>query len=53
MPAEVATSGRWEAVDDRIKALAANPGADNEWHVQLLGCLCSQIFSEYLALKRA
>ncbi len=51
--AEVATSGRWDAANDRIKALAANPGPDNDWHVQLLGCLCSQIFSEYLALKRA
>jgi hypothetical protein len=51
--AEVATSGRWEAVNDRIKALAPNPGPDPAWHVQLLGCLCSQTFSEYLLLKRA
>jgi hypothetical protein len=50
--AEVAASGRWEAVNDRIKTLAANPGPDNAWHMQLLGCLCSQIFSEYLVLKR-
>jgi hypothetical protein len=51
--AEVAASGRWSAVNERIKNLAANLGPDNDWHVQLLGCLCAQIFSEYLALKRA
>ncbi len=51
--ADVAASGRWNAANERIKNLAANPGSGNEWHVQLLGCLCAQIFSEYLALKRA
>jgi hypothetical protein len=51
--AGVAASGRWNAVNERIKNLAANPGPDNDWHVQLLGGLCSQIFSEYLVLKRA
>ena len=51
--AEVAANGRWDAANERIKNLAANPGPDNAWHVQLLGCLCSQLFSEYLLLKRA
>jgi hypothetical protein len=50
---EVAATGRWDAINERIKNLAANPGPDNAWHVQLLGCLCSQLFSEYLLLKRA
>jgi hypothetical protein len=51
--AEVAATGRWDAVNERIKNLAANPGPDSAWHVQILGCLCSQLFSEYLLLKRA
>lgn len=51
--ADIAASGRWAAVNERIKHLAANPGVDNDWWVQLFACLCSQIFSEYLLLKRA
>jgi hypothetical protein len=34
--AEVAATGRWDAINERIKNLAANPGRDNAWHVQLL-----------------
>ena len=49
----VAASGRWDAVNERIKQLAANPGRDNGWWVQLFGSLCSQAFSEYLSLKRS
>jgi hypothetical protein len=51
--ADIAASGRWAAVNERIEYLAANPGADNAWWVQLFASLCSQIFSEYLSLKRA
>jgi Family of unknown function (DUF5677) len=51
--ASIADSGRWTAVNTKIEALAANPGADNAWWVQLLASLCSQIFSEYLSLKRS
>lgn len=51
--AGIAASGRWAAVNARIEALAANPGADNAWWVQLVGSLCSQNFEEYLSLKRA
>ena len=49
--ANIAASGRWTAVNERIKCLAANPGVDNDWWVQLFASLCSQIFSEYLLLK--
>ncbi|HTW36797.1 MAG TPA: DUF5677 domain-containing protein [Rhizomicrobium sp.] len=49
---DIATSGRWAAVNARIEALAANPGPDNAWWVQLFASLCSQNFSEYLSLKR-
>lgn len=51
--ANIAASGRWAAVNEQIKCLAENPGADNDWWVQLFGSLCAQVFSEYLFLKRA
>jgi hypothetical protein len=51
--AYISTSGRWAAINERIQCLAANPGVDNEWWVQLFGSFCCQIFSEYLSLKRA
>src|SRR3972149_6345690 len=51
--ADIAASGRWAAVNARIEALAANPGPNNAWWVQLFGSLCSQNFGEYLSLKRA
>lgn len=50
--AGIASSGRWAAVNARIEALAANPGPDNAWWVQLFASLCSQNFGEYLSLKR-
>jgi hypothetical protein len=50
---EIRTSGRWAAVNAKIEALAANPGSNNSWWVQLFASLCSQTFSEYLSLKRA
>ena len=46
-------SGRWAALNDRIEELAANPGAGNEWHVQIYGQLCAQVFGEFLALDQA
>ncbi|HEV1992994.1 MAG TPA: hypothetical protein VGR03_01560 [Candidatus Acidoferrum sp.] len=51
--ADIAASGRWAAVNERIEHLVANPGTDNDWWVQLFASLCSQVFSEYLFLKRA
>jgi hypothetical protein len=51
--AAIASSGRWAAVNDRIETLAAHPGIDNAWWVQLFGALCSHSFSEYLLLKKA
>lgn len=51
--AKVATSGRWNAVNERIKQLSANPSKDNDWWVQLFGSLTFQVFSEYLSLKRS
>lgn len=51
--AAIATSGRWDAVNARIKFLAQNPGSGNGWWWQLFAGLCNQTFSEYLALKDA
>lgn len=44
---------RWDAVNERIKNLTASLGPGSAWHVQRLRGLCSQLFSEYLLLKRA
>src|SRR5579862_7737146 len=50
----IATSGRWEALNERIKEMAASPGGpENIWRVELFAGLCSQLFSEYLLLKCA
>jgi hypothetical protein len=52
--ARIAISGRWDAVNERIKELAANPrGPDSVWQVELFAGLAAQVFSEYLLLKRA
>ncbi len=52
--ASVATSGRWDAVNNRLKRLAARPNSPDEfWYVELLMALCAQVFSEYLLMKRA
>ena len=49
--AQIAASGRWRAVNVALTRLAANPGLDNAWYVQVLGALCFKVFSEYLLLK--
>lgn len=51
--ANICASGRWTVVNERVEVLAANPGINNGWWVQLFGSLCFQIFSEYLSLKHA
>lgn len=50
--AQIKKSGRWSALNTKIKRLAANPGKGNEWYVQLYGSLCFQVFSEYLSLEK-
>lgn len=49
----IKTSGRWAAVNERIKQLCANPNPDNGWWIQVFASLCAQIFMEYLALTKA
>jgi hypothetical protein len=50
---DIRRSGRWTSVNAAIEKLAANPGVDNAWYVQVLGALCFHVFSEYRALQRA
>ncbi len=49
----VAKSGRWEAANNLIVKLCANPGPAGRSWVQMVASLCASTFSEYLSLKRA
>jgi hypothetical protein len=51
--ATIKSSGRWAAMNAKIKGMAANPGADNGWYVQMFAGLCFQVCSEYSALESA
>ena len=52
--AAIAASGRWEKVNVAIRTWCEAPiPSDQRWWGQLLTGLCSRIFYEYLALKRA
>jgi hypothetical protein len=51
--ANIKTSGRWAALNEKIVCLAQDPGGGNAWQVQVLGALCFQVFSEYLRLQDA
>lgn len=51
--ADIKSSGRWAALNGRIKQMATSPGAGNEWYVQLFGQLCYQVLSEYHLLQEA
>jgi hypothetical protein len=51
--ADIKTSGRWDAINAKIRRMAAKPGLDNEWYVQLFGALCYQVFSEYHLMEHA
>jgi hypothetical protein len=51
--AVIATSGRWEAVNERIAFLCRKPAPHDGWWVELFSSLCQEIFSEYLSMKGA
>jgi hypothetical protein len=51
--ANIGASGRWAAVNEKIKQLCANPVAGNAWWVEVFSSLCASVFSEYLSLKHA
>jgi hypothetical protein len=50
---QINTSGRWAAVNASIERLAANPGVDNAWYVELIAGLCFNVLSEYWLLRNA
>lgn len=50
---EIGNSGRWASLNLKIKHLVNNSDIHEAWHTQVLAALCSQNFSEYLALKTA
>ncbi len=51
--AEIKKSGRWGAVNQKIRQLADNISEHQAWQIQVMASLCTQNFSEYLALKKA
>jgi hypothetical protein len=52
--ASIATSGRWDALNESVKQCFARGGSKDElWYRQLFAGLCLRVFSEYLALKQA
>jgi hypothetical protein len=53
LAANIAASGRWKIVDEKITHLAANPGKGDAWWVQVFACLWYQVSSEYSLLKSA
>ena len=53
LAANIALSGRWKAVTRKLDSLAQNPVKDKVWWIRVFACLCHQVSSEYLLLKRA
>jgi hypothetical protein len=50
--AGIATSGRWDALNETVKRRAARPKIEDErWYGELFGGLCFRVFYEYSALK--
>lgn len=49
----IGKSGRWNAVNEAIVKLSAQPGTVAAEWLQVFGCLTAATFSEYLSLKRA
>jgi hypothetical protein len=49
--ADIAASGRWRALNDRISRCSQTPYIGENWHFLLFNGLCYRIFSDYLHLK--
>jgi hypothetical protein len=50
--AAVKTEGRWRELNERVTWVAAHPFKGMEWHGELFGSLCYQVFSEYHRLTQ-
>jgi len=52
--ASIATSGRWDAVNETVREWAVRPKIKEDmWYGELFGQLCFRVFYEYSALKEA
>lgn len=51
--ATIKEAGRWQALNQHVREMAANPGTGNGWYVQIFGQLCFQILSGYNSLSQA
>jgi hypothetical protein len=51
--ADIKSSGRWAAMNERIRRLTARPGVVEVWYVKTFSSLCYQLCSEYLQLEKA
>ncbi len=52
--AGIATSGRWDTVNEAVKQWAARPKGKGEmWYGEIFANLCFRVFYEYSALKEA
>jgi hypothetical protein len=49
--ANIAASGRWRAVNDRIAHCSQTPQIGENWHFILFNGLCYRVFADYLHLK--
>jgi hypothetical protein len=49
----IRTGGRWEALNAKITAIAANPSLGNDWYLQTLAALAFHLFREYFGLEHA
>ncbi len=50
---QISTSGRWDALNEKVRSLAQAPGLRPPWWIQVMGGLLSKVFIEYLSLKRS
>jgi len=50
---QVSASGRWETLNEKVRALAHAPGLRPHWWIQVMGGLLSKVFTEYLSLKQS
>jgi hypothetical protein len=49
----IRTSGRWGAMNAKIKHLASNTAPQDEWYLELFAGLCYQSYSGYDLMRRA
>jgi len=53
LAAQISTSGRWNSINEKLRALAQAPGPRPRWWIQIMGDLLSKVFNECLKLKQS